>query len=337
MWREARAIFGCACVVLGGCSSVLGLDDFTNAGNAGGAGAATASSPGSGGSGNVGGDPGPGGAGGAAAPCGNGKLDPGETCDGDCPAECIDADLCTAETMEGAPDMCDAVCPFAKITACKSYDGCCPTGCFFGNDKDCDQKVVVVAYDPSNVMTIATALMGTGLFAQVDAFDTGTANPTLADLQAYSAVLVYTFASWKDPAQLGDVLADYFDAGGRVVLANGADCADQYRIRGRFEADGYHLLEEGGVEPNADQLGMLVEPQSPLLVGVSAVNASVHCVGAPVAGSTVVAELATTKAPVVLRAKVHNKNRVDVNLFPPSEYAQADVVRLLANALKYPL
>ena len=43
--------------------------------------------------------------------------------------------------------------------------------------------------------------------------------PTLATLQQYSAVLVYSNCAFNNSAALGDVLADYVDGGGHVVVA----------------------------------------------------------------------------------------------------------------------
>ncbi len=71
------------------------------------------------------------------ATCGNGQLDPGETCDGDCPTVCNDNDPCTENLLIGAADNCTAECVFRPITQCQHGDGCCPTHCDYTNDNDC--------------------------------------------------------------------------------------------------------------------------------------------------------------------------------------------------------
>ena len=71
--------------------------------------------------------------------CGNGVIEPGETCDGDCPTDCDDGDPCTIGTMTGSPETCDVVCHFEPVTACIDDDGCCPTGCLAELDNDCDE------------------------------------------------------------------------------------------------------------------------------------------------------------------------------------------------------
>ena len=71
-----------------------------------------------------------------AVNCGNGTLDPGETCDGDCPT-CEDADPCTEDVITGSADTCDLVCSTTPITACVDGDMCCPESCSTDMDNDC--------------------------------------------------------------------------------------------------------------------------------------------------------------------------------------------------------
>jgi len=69
--------------------------------------------------------------------CGNGHIDPGETCDGNCPTSCDDGQLCTVDTLSGSAGACNAACSNAPINACVSGDGCCPAGCGGQGDSDC--------------------------------------------------------------------------------------------------------------------------------------------------------------------------------------------------------
>ena len=71
--------------------------------------------------------------------CGNGVVDPGETCDppGSCPTTCDDGDACTVEALVGGAATCDATCTTAPVTLCADDDGCCPDGCDSSTDNDC--------------------------------------------------------------------------------------------------------------------------------------------------------------------------------------------------------
>jgi cysteine-rich repeat protein len=80
------------------------------------------------------------------AGCGNGVVEPGETCDtaitagmpGACPTSCDDGIACTTDTLF-IPDTgdCGAVCQYVEITAAGPADGCCPAGASNATDGDC--------------------------------------------------------------------------------------------------------------------------------------------------------------------------------------------------------
>lgn len=74
----------------------------------------------------------------ANAQCSNGVVDPGETCDGNCPTSCAPSgDACMAMQLVGSSATCDAACVPQTITECVSGDGCCADGCDASNDSDC--------------------------------------------------------------------------------------------------------------------------------------------------------------------------------------------------------
>jgi hypothetical protein len=82
--------------------------------------------------------------------CGNGVLEPGETCDtmigagkeGACPSTCSKpADQCLTARLMGSLDDCSARCAVEPVTRCDSVsDGCCPAGCTATTDADCTRS-----------------------------------------------------------------------------------------------------------------------------------------------------------------------------------------------------
>ena len=90
------------------------------------------------------------------AGCGNGRVENGETCDGDCESltdACFENALaCQRPMIEGSADSCDVACRYEEITACGLEDGCCPAGCDFTQDFDCEPEPVLhgdaCAFDP---------------------------------------------------------------------------------------------------------------------------------------------------------------------------------------------
>lgn len=74
--------------------------------------------------------------------CGNGTVETGETCDGDCPSGCDDGDGCTTDTLQGDPARCTARCEHVvAVSACVPGDGCCAAGCDRTSDEDCPYYV----------------------------------------------------------------------------------------------------------------------------------------------------------------------------------------------------
>ena len=69
--------------------------------------------------------------------CGNGAVEMGEVCDGNCPTQCNDMLPCTTDILMGSAATCDAVCTTVAVTACTNADQCCPAGCNAGSDNDC--------------------------------------------------------------------------------------------------------------------------------------------------------------------------------------------------------
>lgn len=69
--------------------------------------------------------------------CGNGVIETGEICDGDCPTACVAPNACTISTLTGSATTCDAMCMDTSIVACINGDGCCPTACTSLTDDDC--------------------------------------------------------------------------------------------------------------------------------------------------------------------------------------------------------
>jgi hypothetical protein len=76
---------------------------------------------------------------GTTARCGNGVLEAGELCDGNCPTACASSG-CAKLILGGSAATCNAICvESGAVTACVPRDGCCPVGCNGGSDSDCAQ------------------------------------------------------------------------------------------------------------------------------------------------------------------------------------------------------
>ncbi|MDR6120082.1 hypothetical protein QE370_003266 [Aeromicrobium sp. SORGH_AS981] len=181
-------------------------------------------------------------------------------------------------------------------------------------------------------------LKATGGFADVVVLPEsacGAGTPTLQDLQQYDAVMVWNDCNFQDPRALGDVLADYVDGGGHVVVAAfaGADS-----IAGRFSTEDYSAVVSSGGGGGGRAHLVVDDADDPLLAGVGSFDgggSSYRIPVAPAEGSTVVAHWSTGE-PLVVRGE----KSIYLNFFPPSSDARSDFwdastdgTRLLANAL----
>lgn len=73
------------------------------------------------------------------------------------------------------------------------------------------------------VTDVQNKLISTGFFSSVDVFNGNTTTPTLAQLQTYRSVLVWSDSGFADATALGNNLFSYVNGGGGVVQAVFAD------------------------------------------------------------------------------------------------------------------
>lgn len=81
----------------------------------------------------------------------------------------------------------------------------------------------------------------------------------------YSSVLVWQNLQFENATKLGDVLADFIDAGFTVVIANYALSFNA--IGGRFRANNYSPIVAAGMEFGPQSM-VTVNAAHPLLAGV---------------------------------------------------------------------
>ncbi|TVQ59473.1 MAG: PEP-CTERM sorting domain-containing protein [Phycisphaerales bacterium] len=190
-------------------------------------------------------------------------------------------------------------------------------------------------------------LMGTGLFNSVTIINANTTTPTLADLQQFHAVLTWSNFDYANPIALGNVFADYVDAGGGVVVAtfaNSSTGANRF-LSGRWITDGYEIIpsQSGNITGTAT-LGNVLLPGHPIMDGVGSFNGGTSSfrpnTTALTAHGIKVAEWSDGRTLVATSSLF--PNRADLGMYPVSADALAsgwvtstDGALLMANALLY--
>ncbi|MHC4498232.1 MAG: hypothetical protein ACYS21_03855, partial [Planctomycetota bacterium] len=107
-------------------------------------------------------------------------------------------------------------------------------------------SVLVVACDDDPPTAELTA---TGRFSAVDYFYARYTTPSLATLVPYDAILAYTNFYPDNATLLGNVLADYVDAGGRVSIST-YSFSTPWEMKGRIMTAGYSPLTNSGTNGN---------------------------------------------------------------------------------------
>src|SRR5439155_5863591 len=121
--------------------------------------------------------------------------------------------------------------------------------------------------------TLRNQLLALPGVATVDIFNAGSGTPTLAQLQQYDAVVVFSNFSFLDPIALGNNLASYEDGGGVVVAFNFAWGTGNAAIQGRWLSGGYSPYNSPGTNNFANGTLGTYTVGHPLMQGVAALNA----------------------------------------------------------------
>jgi len=191
-------------------------------------------------------------------------------------------------------------------------------------------------------------LLSTGRFNSVSIINVGAYTPTLALLQAFDAVLIYSVYDYHDAAALGDVMADYVDSGGGVVcmMFETARDADTQMMQGRWNDEEYFAIPRGGdLMWSPATLGTIHDPNHPIMRGVSVFDGG--DLGARpetfdiTSGSVRIADWSDGR-PLLVTKTINNTPRVDLAFFPvsadifPYLWNQfTDGALLMANALRW--
>jgi hypothetical protein len=160
----------------------------------------------------------------------------------------------------------------------------------------------------------------------------------LSDLAAFNALLIASNVQFTQPTNIGNVAGAFADAGGGVVLTE-FDFQGEWALSGQIMGTGYSPfsvdpLSVGFVIPS--NLGLIVDPASPLLAGVNTANVSTFVqANTPLsAGATLVARWSSGRLAIAFNT-LDSSSVVGLNLFPDADSTNADTQRLVANALQF--
>jgi hypothetical protein len=191
-------------------------------------------------------------------------------------------------------------------------------------------RVLIVTADTATMAnSVRSALLGQGVpLVTVDGRCTG-AKPALATLQTYDVVIAWTSCTPTDSAGWGNVLADYVDGGGHLVLASFSWFGPSTDFDGRIAGPGYSPFDSGLTRLGSNPLGTY-DALHPLMAGVLSVTSSFRNNVTLDPGATLVASWADG---VPFTAVNEACNIVGINAYPGSSWT-GDLMKVFVNAVK---
>lgn len=202
-----------------------------------------------------------------------------------------------------------------------------------------DVLILKSQYSYDGLTRIQDSLLSYSDINSVSVFDLETGTPSLADLQNYDAVLVIVNTSPADPVALGEVLADYSDAGGGVVLSAFTFSRYPPGMEGRImDADYAPLTGDTNQIQSIPATMYHVISSHPILEGVSSISSQIRAYTTLAAGADLVAYWSTAQNFIAAR-----RNIVCINMFLGETYINSgdgqtltgDFGRVVRNSLVY--
>ncbi len=195
----------------------------------------------------------------------------------------------------------------------------------------------------SYLYDVRNKLNNTGKFSSITTINVNYNTPTVDELLAFDAVLVWQKAPYQNKYVLGDNLADYVDNGGGVVSAlfEVSSGNTSYSLDGRWEDDEYFVLERGNVYNYSISLGYY-NHLHPIMNSVNSLEAMKISLENDITGGSVVARWSYSSGTVAAVKDIGNMHRVDLGFYPASTDVSSsgwdsstDGAILMANSLEW--
>jgi len=216
------------------------------------------------------------------------------------------------------------------------------------NRKQLSFLIVGSEKEEERLLDVKTKLISNGI-ANVDIFNClpddsvhDFVSPSLNDLKKYHAVMFFSYHGFQRK-DVGDVLADFVDLGGGVVVCSYTNCGLGNRLEGRWLAGRYAPFKDGHTSRHAS-LMMGDATEHPVLKGVSSFDGgaySSHGDGSAQPESKVIAKWSNGR-PLIAELPKHKGTVLGLNMYPPSSDcteggwdSSTQGGLLLANALHY--
>ena len=179
--------------------------------------------------------------------------------------------------------------------------------------RPCQYRVLIAYSDAHPPTLMFNEILAESGVSQVDLFDAASCHPTLQQLQQYDIVFTFSNNIWHDAVAMGNVLADYEDAGGVVVVGNHAWATDGgWLLQGRWMTGGYSPTIPLGQFNFSLNTANIIDPSHPLMQGVSSLSA-LWREGVPLASGASAVAMWTDGPPAVAFKTNNGRTAVGLN------------------------
>ncbi|MBS0187528.1 MAG: hypothetical protein JSS51_05635 [Planctomycetes bacterium] len=191
---------------------------------------------------------------------------------------------------------------------------------------------VATVYDWVPFEAMAAALGNSRQFARIDRINTREVTPTLEQLLAYDAILIFSEATPNNRTALGNVLADYVDFGRGVVAGSRGLSSTSIGPGGRWETESYAMSQGAlsGTGPISPSFA-----SHPITSGVASFSSSTQPLVLPRADTFAIATVAVSGGSVtVVQGSTRQPNRINLGWWFGGSLPQG-INQLLVNSLLY--
>ena len=248
---------------------------------------------------------------------------------------------------------CGNECSFPNAIPDCILQTCVIGSCDYSNFcEETSFNVLLLHTDPNSYSDVLNKIVGTEAFNIVDVYDFSTTIPDITTLLQYRAIFIYSWDPFYNAQVFGDIVSDYIDAGGGVVIAQAitdyavnSNISDYQRVLGgRFQP--YNPLFAYTGVYNGYYTTLVPDiPTHPLLHEVNSFNGGYYSWFNYVIvtdEATVVASW-SSGVPLIAYSQISTAPVVALNFFPVSDtvnpydywYSSTDGATIFRNALYY--
>ncbi|KAM9960815.1 hypothetical protein ACTFIW_009967 [Dictyostelium discoideum] len=198
--------------------------------------------------------------------------------------------------------------------------------------------------EDNRILELKQSLYKMGL-KSIDHFNVfGFKSLTVNDLYQYDGILFFSYCGFRQKS-IGNILSDYVDSGGGIVIAAYSNCGKGNRLEGRWLEEGYNPFNDGITQRVYKlKMGRKIIPDHPILEGVEnfggGVNSS-HSDSEMSSQSNLIAEWENER-PLIVELSTKRSPIIGLNFYPPSNEFDpsswdktTDGLKILLNSLKY--